>query len=92
MAKSAEHTPATRPKAAANDARYRILDAAENQFAEHGFDATPTARIAAEAGVPKGLLFYYFPKKIDIRHLAHPALRTTAAAAAVPARGRRAPR
>ena len=28
--------------------------------------STPTARVAATAGVPKGLLFYYFPKKIDI--------------------------
>ena len=35
-------------------------------FAKDGFDATPTARIARNAGVPKGLLFYYFPKKIDV--------------------------
>lgn len=48
------------------DARRRILDAAEEQFAQQGFDATPTARIAERAGVPKGLLFYYFPKKIDV--------------------------
>jgi AcrR family transcriptional regulator len=48
------------------DARARILDAAESLFAEDGFDATPTARIAASASVPKGLLFYYFPKKIDL--------------------------
>jgi AcrR family transcriptional regulator len=48
------------------DARQRILDAAEAQFAQDGFDATPTARIAERAGVPKGLLFYYFPKKIDV--------------------------
>jgi len=46
--------------------RSRILDAAERLFAERGFDATPTARIAAEADVPKGLVFYYFPRKIDI--------------------------
>lgn len=49
-----------------DDARCRILDAAEDLFARLGFDATPTARIAAQAGVPKGLLFYYFPKKIDV--------------------------
>lgn len=48
------------------DARQRILNAAEAQFARHGYDATPTARIAEEAGVPKGLLFYYFPRKIDV--------------------------
>jgi AcrR family transcriptional regulator len=48
------------------DARDRILDAAEHLIASDGFDATPTARIAARAKVAKGLLFYYFPKKIDL--------------------------
>lgn len=48
------------------DARHRILDAAEHLIASDGFDATPTARIAARAKVAKGLLFYYFPKKIDL--------------------------
>src|SRR5262249_2657597 len=43
-----------------------ILDAAEELFADRGFDATPTARVAAEAGVPKGLLFYHFARKIDL--------------------------
>ncbi len=47
-------------------ARERILDAAEELFAATGFDATPTAKIATAAGTPKGLLFYYFPKKINI--------------------------
>jgi AcrR family transcriptional regulator len=47
-------------------ARERILDAAEQLFAHHGFDATPTSRVAAEAGVPKGLLFYHFARKIDL--------------------------
>jgi AcrR family transcriptional regulator len=50
----------------ATDARGRILDAAEELIARDGFDATPTARIAERADVPKGLLFYYFPKKIDV--------------------------
>ncbi|MFC4125890.1 TetR/AcrR family transcriptional regulator [Nocardia rhizosphaerae] len=45
------------------DARQLILDAAENLFAAQGFDATPTAAIAAAADVPKGLVFYYFPTK-----------------------------
>lgn len=48
------------------DARGRILDAAEHLIARNGFDATPTARIAAHAKVAKGLLFYYFPRKIDL--------------------------
>lgn len=50
----------------ADDRRTRILDAAEELFAEDGFDATPTARVAEAASVPKGLVFYYFPRKIDL--------------------------
>ncbi|MEU2042507.1 TetR/AcrR family transcriptional regulator [Nocardia niwae] len=45
------------------DARQLILDAAEKLFAAQGYDATATAAIAAAAGVPKGLVFYYFPTK-----------------------------
>ncbi|MFH8248983.1 TetR/AcrR family transcriptional regulator [Microbacterium sp. B2969] len=48
------------------ESRVLILDAAERLFAERGFDATPTAAIAGSAGVPKGLLFYYFPTKTDL--------------------------
>jgi AcrR family transcriptional regulator len=51
---------------AADDSRTRILDAAEGLFAQLGFDATPTTRIADAAGVPKGLVFYYFPRKINL--------------------------
>jgi Transcriptional regulator len=55
--------------------RARILDAAEQLFAERGFDATPTAAIAKSASVPKGLLFYYFPAKADLlRALVHERL------------------
>ncbi len=49
-----------------DSSRTRILDSAEALFARDGFDATPTARVAAKAGVGKGLLFYYFPTKIDL--------------------------
>ncbi|EME21177.1 TetR/AcrR family transcriptional regulator [Rhodococcus triatomae] len=48
------------------DTRARILDAAETLIATRGFDGTPTAAIAARAGVPKGLVFYYFPTKEGI--------------------------
>ncbi|MFC7449113.1 TetR/AcrR family transcriptional regulator [Rhodococcus daqingensis] len=48
------------------DARELILDAAEELIAESGFDATSTAAIAKKAGVPKGLVFYYFPTKSAI--------------------------
>jgi len=44
----------------------RILSAAEQLFAEAGFDATPTSRIAERAGVPKGLVHYYFRRKPDL--------------------------
>jgi AcrR family transcriptional regulator len=47
-------------------ARERILVAAEELFAESGFEATPTSRIAALAKVPKGLVHYYFQKKQDL--------------------------
>lgn len=47
-------------------ARERILAAAEELFAEAGFDATPTSKIAARAGVPKGLVHYYFQRKPDL--------------------------
>ena len=47
-------------------ARERILVAAEELFAESGFDATPTSRIAVLARVPKGLVHYYFSKKQDL--------------------------
>lgn len=48
------------------DARTRILDAAEALFAEGGYEGTSTARIARSAQVPKGLVFHYFPQKMDV--------------------------
>lgn len=47
-------------------ARERILVAAEELFAQAGFDATPTSKIAALATVPKGLVHYYFQRKQDL--------------------------
>jgi AcrR family transcriptional regulator len=44
-------------------ARARLLKAAELLFSEKGFDATSTKSVAESAGVPVGLLFYYFPTK-----------------------------
>ncbi|MCD0453660.1 TetR/AcrR family transcriptional regulator [Actinocorallia sp. API 0066] len=49
-----------------SDSRTRILDAAEELFAETGYEATSTARIAEVAAVPKGLVFHYFPQKLDV--------------------------
>ena len=50
----------------AEDSRARILDAAEELFADEGYDATPTSRVAERAGVYKGLVFHYFARKIDL--------------------------
>lgn len=49
--------------AGSTDTRERILDAAKQLFASHGFDATPTKDIAWLADVPSGLVFYYFRTK-----------------------------
>lgn len=58
--------PGTSRVRSAEDSRARILDAAQALFAEEGYDATPTSRIAERAGVYKGLVFHYFSRKIDI--------------------------
>ncbi|MBB4685626.1 TetR/AcrR family transcriptional regulator [Amycolatopsis jiangsuensis] len=49
-----------------DSAKERILRAAEELFAESGFEATPTSRIAERAKVPKGLVHYYFRRKSDL--------------------------
>ena len=63
-------TPETTPQGttakAEPGARERILTAAEELFADAGFDATPTSRIAERAGVPEGLVHYYFKRKPDL--------------------------
>lgn len=56
----------TDPGTDGESARERILAASEELFAERGFDATPTSRIAERAGVPKGLVHYYFRRKADL--------------------------
>ena len=39
------------------------MDTAKSLFATYGFYGTPTAKIAADAGVSNGILFHYFPTK-----------------------------
>jgi AcrR family transcriptional regulator len=55
-------------RAARGDAsgRERILAAAEELFAEHGFDGTSAARLARAADVPQGLIFYHFGTKQNL--------------------------
>ncbi len=43
-----------------------ILDAAIDEFAEHGFGKASTNRIVKQAGISKGSLFYYFDGKDDL--------------------------
>jgi AcrR family transcriptional regulator len=43
--------------------REEILDAAERLFAEHGFAAVSTSRIAREAGVSQSQIHYHFQTK-----------------------------
>ena len=50
--------PAQKP-----DKKQRIIDAAIKEFAEHGYTNTSTNKIIEEAGVSKGVLFYYFENK-----------------------------
>lgn len=46
--------------------RQRILEAAVRLFAQQGVSGTTTRQIAQEAGVSEGLIFRYFPTKLDL--------------------------
>jgi TetR/AcrR family transcriptional regulator len=50
----------------AERARKTILDAAEEVFAEHGFDGARVDAIAATAGYNKSLIFQYFGDKLNL--------------------------
>jgi TetR/AcrR family transcriptional regulator len=43
--------------------RNRLLDVAEEMFAEHGYDAVPVRQLADAAGVNPALIHYYFGSK-----------------------------
>jgi AcrR family transcriptional regulator len=45
------------------DKREKLVAAALKLFVEFGFHDTPTSKIAKEAGVATGTLFYFFPTK-----------------------------
>jgi AcrR family transcriptional regulator len=49
-----------------NATRARILDVAQKQFAQRGFEATTTRDIARAAQIAAGTLFNYFPTKESI--------------------------
>ena len=51
------------PKVAGGDTAAAILDAAEAEFAAHGFDAVTMRQVARRARVDSALLHYYFDDK-----------------------------
>jgi AcrR family transcriptional regulator len=48
------------------DKKSSVLGAALRLFVEFGFHNTPTSKIAKEAGISSGTLFYFFPTKDDL--------------------------
>lgn len=52
-----------RATADGEDVRRRVLDAAEQVFAERGYAGGTTRDIAVRADITKRMLFYYFPSK-----------------------------
>lgn len=52
--------------AGSQSTRERIVDAAEMLFARQGYEGTTTRAIALKAGVPLGLMSYYFGTKGDL--------------------------
>jgi TetR/AcrR family transcriptional regulator len=59
------HQPNSRQRASA-ESRASILEAAGRIFARQGLSGARTEAIAAEAGVNKALLYYYFKSKEDL--------------------------
>src|SRR5205807_7623505 len=49
-----------------DERRAQILKSARRLFAERPYDAISTTDIARGAGVTRGLLYHYFPRKRDI--------------------------
>ena len=45
------------------ETRSRILEAAKECFAQHGYDGTSVAEICHRAGVTKGAFYHHFPSK-----------------------------
>ncbi|MFC6354957.1 TetR/AcrR family transcriptional regulator [Luethyella okanaganae] len=58
--------PRGRPRASADDTRALILDAAEREFADRGYEAASLRAIARRAGVDPALVHHYFNDKSDL--------------------------
>src|SRR6266516_2491279 len=68
MRKRTKRSSDIRPKRErdAEVSRKAILDAAEEIFAEHGFDGARIDAIAAASGYNKSLIFHYFDDKLGL--------------------------
>lgn len=67
MARKSKAAAAADPQAAGSQTtKERIIDAAEMLFAQQGYEGTTTRAIALKAGVPLGLMSYYFGTKGDL--------------------------
>ena len=49
-----------------SEKQQKILDSALMEFAENGYGKASTNRIVKQAGIGKGMLFYYFKNKKDL--------------------------
>lgn len=58
--------PLARFEKLSNSKKKAILDAATQEFAEHGFAAASYNRIIEAAGISKGAMYYYFSDKDDL--------------------------
>jgi TetR/AcrR family transcriptional regulator len=61
----ASHRPDA-PRRSGEETRAAILAAAERHFAERGFEAARLEDIAADVGVRRAAIFYYFPDKQEL--------------------------
>src|ERR687893_1338252 len=58
--------PDTRLRLSAAERRQRILDAATQVFADHGYSAASVSEIAARAGVVASVIYDHFGSKRDL--------------------------
>lgn len=66
---------ARRTKAEAEETKNRILNAAEKLFFEHGVTQTSLERIAEEASVTRGAIYWHFTDKIELFRALHERVR-----------------
>jgi AcrR family transcriptional regulator len=59
------------PGAVSDETRARIIDAACQCFAEHGYSKTSNRDIARTAGLTSGALYHYFRSKAELFSVAH---------------------